>query len=87
MWDALARLHTTPASPPCLPPCLSPPLPPLRAHRLARWVLSQEDPTETFLKQLPRQPGELEVIHPVRGGWGCWCVLVRGGCRWVLVGG
>eukprot|EP00198_Chlamydomonas_reinhardtii_P014374 XP_001703711.1 predicted protein [Chlamydomonas reinhardtii] len=35
-----------------------------RLYKLARWVLSQEDPTETFLKQLPRQPGELEVIHP-----------------------
>ncbi|KAG2430989.1 hypothetical protein HYH02_013521 [Chlamydomonas schloesseri] len=36
-----------------------------RLYRLATWVLSQEDPTETFLKSLPRNPPEqLEVIHP-----------------------
>ncbi|KAG2424461.1 hypothetical protein HXX76_014513 [Chlamydomonas incerta] len=35
-----------------------------RLYNLATWVLSQEDPTETFLKNLPRQPGSLEVVHP-----------------------
>ncbi|KAG2488071.1 hypothetical protein HYH03_013374 [Edaphochlamys debaryana] len=35
-----------------------------RLHQLAQWVLSQEDPTETFLKSLPKQPSALEIIHP-----------------------
>ncbi|PNH05484.1 hypothetical protein TSOC_008254 [Tetrabaena socialis] len=35
-----------------------------RVYKLAQWVLSKEDPTETFLKSLPREACALEVIHP-----------------------
>ncbi|GLI71157.1 hypothetical protein VaNZ11_016258 [Volvox africanus] len=33
-------------------------------HRLAQWVLSREDPRETFLKSLPLRAHSLEIIHP-----------------------
>lgn len=32
--------------------------------RLAKWVLSKEDPVETFLKAIPPQPLSVEVIFP-----------------------
>ncbi|GLC47190.1 hypothetical protein PLESTB_001622500 [Pleodorina starrii] len=35
-----------------------------RLYRLAQWVLSQEDPRETFLKSVPRGATSLEIIHP-----------------------
>ncbi|GIL54817.1 hypothetical protein Vafri_10503 [Volvox africanus] len=33
-------------------------------HRLAQWVLSREDPRETFLKSLPLRAHSLEIIYP-----------------------
>ncbi|KXZ43407.1 hypothetical protein GPECTOR_91g561 [Gonium pectorale] len=36
-----------------------------RLYQLATWVLSKEDPAETFLKSVPRDAAWLEVIHPI----------------------
>ncbi|GFR49757.1 hypothetical protein Agub_g11917 [Astrephomene gubernaculifera] len=36
-----------------------------KLYRLAQWVLSQEDPLETFLKSVPHHASSLEIIHPV----------------------
>ena len=43
---------------------------------MAQSVLSREDPTETFFKNVPSKPAPLEVIYPVSRsgvggvGWG-----------------
>jgi hypothetical protein len=42
-------------------------------HRLAQFVLSREDPDETFLKSLPTSSGCIEIIYPVSArGWTEW---------------
>ena len=36
-------------------------------RRLAQAVLAREDPQETFLKAIPAEPTDVEVIYPVGG--------------------
>lgn len=33
--------------------------------RGGQWVLSKEDPTETFFKRLPKDTTRVEVLYPV----------------------
>ncbi len=52
-----------------VPPC---------SCRLAQAVLAREDPQEVFLKSIPSDPVDVEVIYPVSTGHGG--LQLAGGC-------